>query len=229
MKSLATRSVAPSDSAMMAYRTLVGVGLCCAVLMVTVHQLAGPRIAANRAHALGSAVLAVLPGALESRAYRLNEQGAFRTLGESEDAAAPGEERVFAGYDEQGQLVGVALEAAAMGYQDTIRLLYGYAPARRQIVGMRVLESRETPGLGDRIEKDASFLQSFLALDVSLAADGTLLNPIGVLASGRKPQPGQIDVITGATVSSRAVATALRESTGRWVALVSSRLEDFRK
>ena len=46
-----------------------------------------------------------------------------------------------------------------MGYQDVIRiLLYGYSPEHQAIVGMRVLESRETPGLGDKIEKDPAFL-----------------------------------------------------------------------
>ena len=59
---------------------------------------------------------------------------------------------VFAGYDDNDQLVGLAIEAQAMGYQDVIRLIYGYSFEAQAIIGIRVLESRETPGLGDRIE-----------------------------------------------------------------------------
>ncbi len=55
-----------------------------------------------------------------------------------------------------------------MGYQDFIRLLYGYSPDDQAIIGIRVLESRETPGLGDRIETDADFLSNFQRLDVAL-------------------------------------------------------------
>ena len=37
--------------------------------------------------------------------------------------------------------------------------LYGYKPDRKKLVlGMEVLESRETPGLGDKIYKDAEFV-----------------------------------------------------------------------
>ena len=44
---------------------------------------------------------------------------------------------------------------------------------------MQVLASKETPGLGDKIEKDAAFLANFEALDVAGAADGqTLQHPI---------------------------------------------------
>ena len=45
-----------------------------------------------------------------------------------------------------------------MGYQDTIRVIYAYSFADRAIVGMQVLESKETPGLGDKIEIDADFV-----------------------------------------------------------------------
>ena len=59
-----------------------------------------------------------------------------------------------------------------MGYQDFIRLLYGYSFDAEAIVGVRILESRETPGLGDRIETDPEFVNNFLGLDVSLNAAG---------------------------------------------------------
>ena len=33
---------------------------------------------------------------------------------------------IYAGYDKQNKLVGVAMNAAAQGYQDIVKILYGY-------------------------------------------------------------------------------------------------------
>jgi electron transport complex protein RnfG len=125
---------------------------------------------------------------------------------------------VHAGYAEDGSLVGVAVQAQGMGYQDVIRILYGYDPARDAIIGMQVLASKETPGLGDKIEKDPAFLANFDALDVSLAPDGrSLQHEIAAVKGGEKSHPWQIDGITGATISSKAIAAMLRESSAQWV------------
>ena len=66
-----------------------------------------------------------------------------------------------------------------MGYQDVIRVLYGYSAEANAVIGLRVLESQETPGLGDKIETDAGFLANFERLDVSLSDDlSRVLHPI---------------------------------------------------
>ena len=97
-------------------------------------------------------------------------------------------------------------------------MLYGYSPQREAVVGMQVLASKETPGLGDKIEKDPAFLANFRALDVALAADGqSLAHPVSVVKSGAKTSPWQIDGITGATISSKAIGNMLRHSTAYWV------------
>ena len=64
-----------------------------------------------------------------------------------------------------GAVAAAAVPAAGPGFQDTIALLYGYQPAEQRVVGMEVLESRETPGLGDKIFKDAEFVAEFDAPD----------------------------------------------------------------
>ena len=115
-----------------------------------------------------------------------------------------------------------------MGYQDVIALLYGYAPEHEAVVGIRVLESRETPGLGDKIETDARFLANFERLDVSLTPDGAApAHPIEPVKPGEKQHPWQIDGITGATISSHAVADILRRSTALWIPRVRPRLGAF--
>jgi electron transport complex protein RnfG len=199
------------------YRALVGVGVVCGLLIVSAFVLTFPLIARNEAQALQQAVFQVLPGAVAKTTFALGADGRFRL---AQDGDTP-QQLVHAGYAADGALVGVAIEAQGMGYQDVIRILYGYAPQRQAIVGMRVLASKETPGLGDKIEKDPAFVANFTALDVSLGADGqSLAQPIAAVKQGTKTAPFQIDGITGATISSVAVAAILRQSSAQWVPLV---------
>lgn len=134
-------------------------------------------------------------------------------------------EIVHAGYDEHHHLVGVAIEAAGMGYQDMIHILYGYAPAADAVVGFQVLESKETPGLGDKIATSDAFLQNFQSLDVRLDAQGVAVqNPVTFVKPGEKRNAWEVDGITGATISSRAVAQILRESTRLWIPRLEAQL-----
>ena len=166
----------------------------------------------------------MLPGAVASASFALGPGGRFGAAGEGGTAVSV----VHAGYDAKGVLVGVAIEAQGMGYQDVIRILYGYSPESQAIVGMQVLASKETPGLGDKIEKDPAFVANFSALDVGLAADGQALRqPIEAVKHGSKTAPSQIDGITGATISSKAVAAILRQSSAQWVPLVYRARADF--
>jgi len=203
------------------YRALVGVGMVCGLLIVSVFVLTGPVIARNEAAALQEAVFQVLPGAVARQSFTLGEQNSFRPA----RADDPPQQMVHAGYDAAGSLVGVAIPAQGMGYQDTIRVLYGYDPARQLIVGMQVLASKETPGLGDKIEKDPTFIANFKALDVSLAEDGKALrHAIAAVKSGSKVSPWEIDGITGATISSKAIARILEQSSQQWLPLIYAQL-----
>ena len=74
-----------------------------------------------------------------------------------------------------------------------------------------MLQSRETPGLGSKIGTDPDFLASLTGLDVSLAGPA-LANRVTLTASGATPAPWQVDGITGATVSSKAVIQAINDA-----------------
>jgi electron transport complex protein RnfG len=206
------------------YRAMVGVGVVCGLLIVSVYQVTLPVIEQNKAEALQAAILHVLPEARVSTTFRLDEAGGFEALdGESQGAA-----RIYAGYDENDKLVGLAVEAQGMGYQDVIRLIYGYSYADDAIIGVQVLDSKETPGLGDRIETDPGFLENFQQLDVSLLDDqSNLANPIVAVGHGKKTHPWEIDGITGATISSKAIADILNRSAEHWVPQIESNLQDF--
>jgi electron transport complex protein RnfG len=206
------------------YRAVVGVGLACGLLIVTAYELTRPIIARNRVEARQRAILDVLAGATTSATFRREASGRFVPA----PADAQEGELVFAGYAADGELVGLALEAQGMGYQDVVRVLYGYSFDRQAVLAIRVLESRETPGLGDRVERDPAFLRNFGALDVRLAPSGTeVAHPIEFVKHGAKTAAWQIDGITGATITSRAVATMLSRSTARWIPLVASHRAEF--
>lgn len=223
MSAFASPSQAPLGAWPMA-RAMVGVGLVCGLLIVVVYETTRPRIERARAAALRRAVFEVLPGAAASASFAVDASGRFAPLQEG----GSGEAAVHAGYDAEGRLVGLALEAAGMGYQDVIRLLYGYAVDRQAIIGVHVLESRETPGLGDRVESDPVFLANFVHLDVSLAEAGdAVANPIEVVKRGQKQHAWQIDGLTGATITSQAIGGILRGSTQARLPGIRAALADF--
>jgi electron transport complex protein RnfG len=200
-------------------RAMFVVGLVCSLLIATTYEVTRPVIARNREVALAEAVYQVLPGGAALQAYVMTAAGEVETSGEGE--------RFFAAYDEQGTLVGWAIVAEGNGFADKLKLLYGYMPETQAIVGMAVLESRETPGLGDLIEKDPQFLANFEALSVALDEEGAVAEPIQWVKPGQKHHPWEIDGISGATISSKAVAQILHDSSLTWVPLLFSKQEAF--
>ncbi len=186
--------------------TLGFAGLVSGIVLVGVYLLTQPRILRNQWEALNAAIYRVLPGTTSVTTLVVREG----TLSPYEGATGtvPTEQAVFAGYDEAGVLVGFAVPADGPGFMDTIKLLYGFDPGRRVIVGMQVLDSRETPGLGDKIITDERFQQNFraLAIDPSIVA----------VKRGEKAHPNEVDCITGATISSEAVVGILDRSAREW-------------
>ena len=211
------------------YAVVVGVGVTCGSLILVVHEATSRRITDNRDAYRIRAASDVLPGAEAISELRL-DPAAQRQRDDDPHAV----DSVLAGYDAMGTLVGVAIETTGRGYQDTIRLIYGYSPRERAILGFRILESRETPGLGDRVETDPNFVDQFRGLTVHPSADGDgLEHPIELVAAGRKREPGesrepgQIDGVTGATVTSRAVTEAIDTSIRRWLPRIESSLSEL--
>jgi len=186
--------------------TLGIAGFCSGLALVGAYLITEPRIARNRAEALGAAIFEVLPGARNREALSFREGELAPVEGADADPAAA--EAIFAGYDEAGTRIGFAIPAEGPGFQDTIKLIYGYDPVRGRIVGMRVLESRETPGLGDKIIKDESFVNNFSDLRVT---------PEVVVVKRGRTSDNQVDAISGATISSNAVVKIINESNARWL------------
>lgn len=113
--------------------------------------------------------------------------------------------KAYLGYDGSGSRIGVAVEAGAPGFADEIRLMVGFNPATSALTGYAVLSQKETPGLGDKIEKDTAFLGRFHGKVAPLS--GT---------KNSSTDPSQVQTITGATISSRAVIRIINEAVARW-------------
>ena len=168
------------------------------LLLVLAYDWAQPRILAHQAATLRAAVTEVL-GAPDSIAALYIVDGKL-TPDLPEGADSLTQERVFSGYDAAGTRIGYAIVGGEAGFQDVITVIFGYDPVTRRVLGMRVLDNKETPGLGDRIVKDSAFVRQFRGVGAPLT---------GVKAGSGKGVAGTVDLITGATISSRTVVSTI--------------------
>ena len=188
-------------------RLLGAVSLICGILIVGTNLLTKERIRHNQETIMRDSVAELLPGIQKQIIYGIDPSGNLKILAGLEE----GGKRLFAGYDGSGKFLGVVIESSARGYADVISALYSYSPETQTITGFKVVDMRETPGLGDRTRSDPDFLKNFQDLDVTIA-DGKPVHPVQVVKHGSKKNPWEIDAISGATISSRAVGKLIGTS-----------------
>ncbi|OOF87497.1 electron transport complex subunit RsxG [Rodentibacter ratti] len=108
-------------------------------------------------------------------------------------------------FAKQGQKISAyAYETTAPdGYSGDIRLLVGLTP-EGEILGVRVIEHHETPGLGDKIElRISNWILSFNNKPIN----ETNLNDWAVKKDG-----GKFDQFSGATITPRAIVNQVKRS-----------------
>ena len=102
------------------------------------------------------------------------------------------------------QPIGAVMEATAPdGYSGAIQLLVA-ADFSGTVLGTRVTEHHETPGLGDKIETRLS--------DWILHFAGKVIHGEGDTAFAVKKDGGEFDQFTGATITPRAVVNAVKRA-----------------
>lgn len=198
-------------------RCLGLVSLISGFLIVGTHVATLEPIRKNQEQIMRESVAQLLPGSEKQVTYGVSATGELTVLA---DAGAAGT-KMFAGYDKAGKLLGVVLDASERGYADIITAMYAYDPATKTVTGFRVVEMRETPGLGDKIGKDPAFLDNFKKLDTS--------KPITAVKHGTKKNPWEIDAISGATISSRAVGRMLQKGVAEMAPIVTRNLERLQR
>jgi electron transport complex protein RnfG len=126
-------------------------------------------------------------------------------------------DKVYLGHDAAGKRVGFAVSAAENGFQDLVTLMFGYDASSHTLIAMKVIGNKETPGLGNKIETDSAFVNGFVHA----------VAPInGVKKDRGKGGPNDVVMITGATISSRAVIRIIDNAIARWQPLMDAYHEE---
>ena len=99
----------------------------------------------------------------------------------------------------EGRRAGYVFLTRVQGYSGAITLMFG-TDTDGGVTGLRVLSHTETPGLGAKITT-AQFRDQFKKK-----------RPEHLILKKDDPAKGQIDAITGATISSRAVTKTIRST-----------------
>ncbi len=194
-------NVPPLPSSLSLISTLGVVAMLSGVLVVLVYEFTKPIIAENQRLATERAIFKVLPLAASRLTFEVIKDNKIKQV-KADDK--PTGDLIYAGYDKNNQLVGLALNAAEQGYQDIIKLLYGYTPKNGCITGYDVLKSTETPGFGTKITTDKAFLANFNCLEAK-PNDLGLIHAIKTVRHGTKQHPWEIDAIAGSTITSNAL------------------------
>ncbi len=170
-------------------------GLAAALVLAGLNALTEDRIEAERRdHALRSVSAMLAPADYDNDLLDTARQIDIPGL----DAATAYTARL------NGRPTAVVMDITTPGgYSGDIRLLVAIG-ADASVLGVQILEHRETPGLGDRIERGKSaWLEQF---------DGKSLGrpPTGDWAPDRRG--GSFDTVTGATITSTAVTDAVKRA-----------------
>ena len=186
--------------------TLAVAGALAGLLIVLVNLHTKPIIDKWKAEQLQLAVYEVLPGVVRYDTFYLVDEELSAEL--PSGAKESEYKRVYVGRDENGETTGVAISRGESGFQDVIMVIFGHDPVTGKLSGMKILDSKETPGLGDKIFKDMNFVDQFFA--------GPETPMIGVKEGTGKGEPNEIDMITGATISSKAVIQIINNALAEW-------------
>lgn len=189
--------------------TMAAAGAVAGFLIIVVFQATLPAILANRAARLDAALSSVVPGMERYDTLYLVNGTLTSTLPAGVDAKKI--EKIYAAFDGSGRRVGFAIPASEPGFQDAIDILFGFDPARPGTLGLVVLGTKETPGLGDKILSEG-FRDQFKDAKT----------PISGVKAGASQKPEDVDMITGATISSRTVIRAINKAVAKWSPLIAA-------
>lgn len=178
-------------------------GALAGVLLVVVFFLTLPAIEANRARDLQEAVGEVLKGPERYETLYVVGNALVREAPAGTDPKRL--EKVYLGFGPGNRPLGFAMVVEEPGFQDMVRVIIGYDALAKKVLGMKVLESKETPGLGDKIQKDPAFVGQFAGVEPPL---------VGV-KTARRSGPREVTMITGATISSRTVIRIINNAVKR--------------
>jgi len=186
--------------------TLVIVGVFSGGALSLVNEATAPRIAELERQAKLRAVKEVFPADHASSEPLIAERADLIAQGD-DPTSLPEAYKVF---DKDGQFVGYAVLGTGLGFQDEIKLMLGLSPDLRQVRGLYVISDSETPGLGTNIRPGKGWSNQFFG------QNGQYLQtePTMTVVKGARTAPNQVEAITAATISSKAVTDIVNQSVG---------------
>lgn len=125
----------------------------------------------------------------------------FDKISDGERVSKDGGEMVLYSAEKNGELVAYAVESFSKGYAGEIRILVGFLKDGT-INKTAVISHKETPGLGDKIDRSKS--------NFPIQFDGK--NPGNFKLGLTKDGTGDVDAITASTITSKAFIEAVKRA-----------------
>ncbi len=166
--------------------TLSVIGIISGAFLSQIAGWAAPKIEMHRKADTEKAIFLVQPDAVS---YKTVSETGFECYEVFSDSA-------------KMNSVGYALPYEGNGFQGKIRLMVGIDKGLNNMTGLQVLEQVETPGLGTKVTEE-DFTKQFVNLSTSPQIDWV---------KGEQPDsPNEIQAVTGATISSKAVVFIIND------------------
>ncbi len=164
--------------------TLSIIGIASGGLLSKISNWAAPKIEMHKKADTEKAIFNVLPEGIKYERLSSVDFECYKVLGESDS------------------IIGFALPYEGNGFQGKIRLMTGLKSNLEQITAIEILDQIETPGLGTKITEQP-FRDQFNELKTV---------PKVEWVKGAPPsKPNEIQAITGATISCKAVVAIINE------------------
>jgi len=179
--------------------TLAAIAAVCTALVAATYHATRARIAANEKALLEQSLQPALAGIF----YDGEISESRVVIPPPHDLPGSGPATIYRVYSGGEPVAALFVVTARDGFSGPIRLLLGIG-TDGTVTGLRILEHRETPGLGDRIDSSRS--------DWVFQFDGRSLGDPVVARWSIRADGGEFDQLTGASVTPRAVVGAVRDT-----------------
>jgi H+/Na+-translocating ferredoxin:NAD+ oxidoreductase subunit G len=170
--------------------------LCFGSALAAVHVTLAPTIENNKINETKEKVPELVWGS--EKAQEMTQKGiTYEIIGHQLEVEKAGKKAFYSAYEAVlgGKRSGWVIKSSGQGYADKIELLLGVDPKAEKVTGLFVLDQKETPGLGNKIIEPqwrGQFAQKATGKAFEVTKKGA-------------SAPHEIDSVTGATISSKAV------------------------
>lgn len=157
--------------------SLTLIGVIVGGLLSQVSNWAAPQIEKNMQEAMRQAIATVQPECVRSERVATDLLELYRV------------------FDQEDRPVGYAMSVTGNGFSDKITMMVGVSEDLETITGIEILKQTDTPGLGAKIV-EPEFKDKFKNLRAV---------PQVICTKSENPGPNEIQAITAATITSKAV------------------------